>query len=71
MQAHSVDDLARSFERHLRAQNKSPRTVEAYLEAVSQFSTYLRAHRRANRGAGSADAGPHTRDRQQGVGAWP
>jgi hypothetical protein len=26
----SVDDLARSFERHLCVQNKSPRRVEAY-----------------------------------------
>src|SRR6266536_1528234 len=33
MAAPSVDDLARSFERHPRAANKSPRTVEAYLEA--------------------------------------
>ena len=29
-----LPDLARSFERHLRAENKSDRTVETYLEAV-------------------------------------
>jgi site-specific recombinase XerD len=56
MQAHSVDDLARSSERHLRAQNKSPRTVEAYLEAVGQFAAYLRAHRKAHGGRSLAQA---------------
>jgi hypothetical protein len=29
-------DLARSFERHLRAENKAERTVETYLAAVTQ-----------------------------------
>jgi hypothetical protein len=38
MAAPSVDDLARSFERYLRAGNKSPRTIETYLEAVRGFS---------------------------------
>lgn len=56
MPAHSVDDLARSFERHLRAQNKSPRTVECYLEAVGQFSAYLRVHRKAHGGRGLGQA---------------
>ena len=56
MAPHSVDDLARSFERHLRAGNKSPRTVEAYLEAVSQFAAYLRRHRKAHGGRGLAEA---------------
>ena len=56
MAAPSVDHLARSFERHLRAANKSPRTVEAYLEAVGQFAAHLRAHRKANGGRGLADA---------------
>jgi site-specific recombinase XerD len=41
MAAPSVDDLARSFERYLRAGNKSPRTVETYLEALAGFSAYL------------------------------
>jgi hypothetical protein len=42
MPAHSVDDLARSFERHLRAGNMPSRTVEASLEAVGQFAAYRR-----------------------------
>jgi site-specific recombinase XerD len=33
-----------SFARHLRASNLSPRTVEAYSEAVDQLDTYLKAH---------------------------
>jgi Phage integrase, N-terminal SAM-like domain len=41
MAAPSVDDLARSFERYLRAGNKSPRTVETYLEALAGFSAHL------------------------------
>jgi len=41
MAAPSVDDLARSFERYLRAGNKSPRTIETYLEAVGGFTTHL------------------------------
>jgi hypothetical protein len=42
MAAPSVDDLARSFERYLRAGNKSPRTIETYLEAVRGFATTWR-----------------------------
>jgi len=34
--------LAQSFERSLRAENKSPATVETYLKAVSQLSDHLR-----------------------------
>jgi integrase len=56
MAPHSLDDLARSFERHLRAQNKSPRTIETYLQAVGQFAAHLRTHRKANGGRGLADA---------------
>jgi site-specific recombinase XerD len=41
MAAPSVDDLARSFERYLRAGNKSPRTIETYLEAVRGFAAHL------------------------------
>ena len=37
-------DLARSFERHLRAENKSGRTVETYLEAVNQLAAFLEPH---------------------------
>ena len=41
MAAPSVDDLARSFERYLRAGNKSPRTIEIYIEAVRGFAAQL------------------------------
>jgi hypothetical protein len=37
-------DLARSFERHLRAENKSDRTAETYLEAVNQVAQFLEPH---------------------------
>jgi site-specific recombinase XerD len=37
-------DLARSFERHFRAENKSGRTVETYLEAVNQLAAFLEPH---------------------------
>jgi site-specific recombinase XerD len=43
MAAPSVDDLGRSFERYLRAGNKSPRTIETYLEAVGGFAAHLAA----------------------------
>ena len=39
-----LPDLARSFERHLRAENKSDRTVETYLEAVRLLQAYLARH---------------------------
>src|SRR5574341_1700853 len=52
---HSVDDLARSFERHLRAENNSPRTIETYLEALSQFAAHLTGHgSNGNRGLAQA-----------------
>jgi hypothetical protein len=41
MAAPSVDDLAGSFERYLRAGNKSPRTIETDLEALRGFGTHL------------------------------
>jgi len=40
MAASSVD-LPASFERHLHAENKSARTVEAYREAVLQLDAFL------------------------------
>ena len=40
MAASSVD-LPTSFQRHLRAENKSARTVETYLAAVQQLDTFL------------------------------
>jgi hypothetical protein len=36
--------LIRSFERHLRAQNRSPRTIAGYLVALRQADAFLRAH---------------------------
>lgn len=38
-----LDRLARSFERHLRAENKAAKTVETYCEGVSQFLAHLAA----------------------------
>src|SRR5690349_16151118 len=41
-----VEDLASllpSWRRHLRAENKSPRTVQSYLEAADQFCRFLTA----------------------------
>jgi site-specific recombinase XerD len=39
-------DLARSFVRHLRAENKSPGTIDNYLEAVKQLTIFLTARDR-------------------------
>ncbi len=39
-------DLARSFVRHLRAENKSPGTIDNYLEAVKQLTIFLAAQDR-------------------------
>ncbi|MGH2371780.1 MAG: tyrosine-type recombinase/integrase, partial [Chloroflexota bacterium] len=36
--------LAESFRRSLRAENKSPRTIETYDEALRLFGTFLREH---------------------------
>jgi len=36
-----LDRLAKSFERHLRAENKALRTVETYGEAIGQLTTHL------------------------------
>jgi len=46
-----LPDLTRSFERHLRAENKSDRTIETYLEAVRLLEAFL-----AGRGVRLADA---------------
>jgi site-specific recombinase XerC len=44
MAAPSVNDIGRSFERHLRAERKSPRTVKTYLEAVQLLRAFLANH---------------------------
>jgi hypothetical protein len=36
-----LPDLTRSFERHLRAENRSDRTIETYLEAVRLLEAFL------------------------------
>ena len=46
-----LPDLVRSFERQLRAENKSDRTIETYLEAVRLLEAFL-----AGRGVRLADA---------------
>jgi site-specific recombinase XerD len=54
MPASSVD-LPASFERHLRAENKSARTVETYLDAVTQLDGFLETRAVDLAGAGRAD----------------
>ncbi len=41
--------LLRSFERHLRAENRSDNTIESYLESIRQAEAFLAAHDRARR----------------------
>lgn len=40
----TLDVLAHDFERSLTSRNRSPRTIEAYLEAVRLFDTFLTEH---------------------------
>src|SRR6266496_2755579 len=47
----TLDGLARSYERHLRAGNKSAKTVRTYLESVEQLAKFLRER---GRGLGEA-----------------
>ncbi|HZD69725.1 MAG TPA: phage integrase N-terminal SAM-like domain-containing protein, partial [Actinomycetes bacterium] len=46
-----IDPLVRSFERSLRAERKSERTIKTYFEALEQLSVFL-----VPRGRGLADA---------------
>jgi hypothetical protein len=39
----SVADLVRSFELHLRAENKAGRTIETYLDALRLAAQFLTA----------------------------
>ena len=39
-----VESSLASFQRHLRAENLSPRTVDTYSESVRQFARFLEAH---------------------------
>jgi site-specific recombinase XerD len=54
-----LDRLARSFERHLSAENKSPKTIETYAEAIHQLRRHL-----ADEGVKTADtvSGEHIED---------
>jgi Phage integrase, N-terminal SAM-like domain len=47
--------LVRSFERHLRAENRSERTVENYLESLHQAEVFLRSRGRRLEEATKAD----------------
>src|SRR6266511_752728 len=51
MVAARIDPLVRSFERFMRAERKSERTIDNYFEALEQFGALLEA-----RGRGHADA---------------
>jgi site-specific recombinase XerD len=42
----ALSPLLRSFQRHLRAQNRSANTIDSYLEGVRQAERYLTAHGR-------------------------
>jgi site-specific recombinase XerD len=48
----ALSPLLRSFERHLRAANRSERTIASYLESLRQAEAFLAA-----RGKGLAEAG--------------
>jgi hypothetical protein len=52
----ALSPLLRSFERHLRAANRSERTIASYLESLRQAEAFL-----AGRGKGLVDAGPAAR----------
>jgi len=64
MAAPSVDDLAHSFERYLRAGGKSPRTIETYLEAVRGFAAHLAAT------SGRSSTRPAVRTSRPGSGCF-
>src|SRR5215217_991341 len=47
--------LLRSFERHLRAENRSERTITSYLESITQAEAFLTARGSSLTTAGRAD----------------
>jgi site-specific recombinase XerD len=51
----ALSPLLRSFERHLRAENRSERTIASYLECIRQAETFLAAHGTSLTAAGRAD----------------
>ena len=40
----TVDEVRPSFRLHLRAENKAPKTIETYLDALDLFTTYVGDH---------------------------
>ena len=38
----SIDDAVSSYQRHLRAENRSPNTIKTYLAALAAFNAYLK-----------------------------
>jgi hypothetical protein len=51
----TLSPLLRSFERHLRAENRSERTIVTDLESVQQAEAFLHAHGQDLAGASRAD----------------
>jgi site-specific recombinase XerD len=51
----ALSPLLRSFERHLRAENRSERTIATYLQSVQQAEAFLHAHGQDLAGATRAD----------------
>jgi site-specific recombinase XerD len=51
----ALSPLLRSFERHLRAENRSERTVDSYLQSARQAETFLAGRGLSLTGAGRAD----------------
>jgi site-specific recombinase XerD len=51
----ALSPLLRSFERHLRAENRSERTIATYLQSVQQAEAFLHAHGQDVGGATRAD----------------
>ena len=51
----TLSPLLRSFERHLRAENRSARTIATYLQSVQQAEAFLHAHGHDLAGATRAD----------------
>jgi site-specific recombinase XerD len=58
--------LVRSFERHLRAENRSEHTIASYLESLRQAEAFL-----AGRGRTLVDARREDLEAFLGVLAWP
>jgi site-specific recombinase XerD len=51
----ALSPLLRSFERHLRAEKRSERTIASYLQSARQAETFLAGRGSSVTGAGRAD----------------